>query len=293
MASHVHSDGSSPSLPESTSITELVDSATGVLAGVDRSSSRNARGELHDDFHCAARHLGALSNDAGSLAAHVVPAAGSGRVSAARQARGQLYGKRKVLLFAVAGAAVGSFISAIAPSYAILILGRSLTGLLVPCLFLSYSLIRDVFPPKTVALAVSIATSGMGLIAIPAPFLTGWLIDNHGFRSIFWFFVVGLVLLGGMIFASTAESTVRLRSFAGPDRRGTARIGHRRNSDRRQLRTDLGLEERFDTGLPDRRRRTCWWLGLPLPEPSVSALIDLRYFGKRSVMLTAVGAGFC
>ncbi|MFC7448454.1 MFS transporter [Rhodococcus daqingensis] len=123
-----------------------------------------------------------------------------------------MYGKRKLLLACIAIAALGSFLSAVASSYAVLIAGRCLTGLLIPCLFLSYSLIRDVFPAKTVALAVSIATSGMGLIAIPAPFITGWLIDNHGFRSIFWFFVIGLVVLGGMIFVSTSESPVRLRS---------------------------------------------------------------------------------
>ncbi|MFC9790095.1 MFS transporter [Rhodococcus sp. NPDC127528] len=123
-----------------------------------------------------------------------------------------MYGKRKLLLACVAVAALGSFISAVAPSYAVLIVGRCLTGLLIPCLFLSYSLIRDVFPAKTVAIAVSIATSGMGLIAIPAPFITGWLIDNHGFRSIFWFSVVGLVVLGAMLLLTTDESTVRLRS---------------------------------------------------------------------------------
>ncbi|MBC7302582.1 MAG: MFS transporter, partial [Nocardia sp.] len=112
-----------------------------------------------------------------------------------------MYGKRKALLGCVAVATAGSLLSAIAGSYAVLIAGRALTGLLIPCLFLSYSLIRDVFPAKAIALAVSIATSGMGLIAIPAPFLTGWLIDNFGFRSIFWFFVIGLVVLGALIYA--------------------------------------------------------------------------------------------
>ncbi|MDT2008568.1 MFS transporter [Rhodococcus opacus] len=123
-----------------------------------------------------------------------------------------MYGKRKLLLTCVAVAALGSFVSAVAPSYAVLILGRSLSGVLIPCVFLSYSLIRDIFPRKTIALAVSVATSGMGLIAIPAPFLTGWFIDNYGFRSIFWFFVIGLVVCGAMILVSTGESSVRLRS---------------------------------------------------------------------------------
>ncbi|GAA3666593.1 MFS transporter [Nocardioides ginsengisoli] len=123
-----------------------------------------------------------------------------------------LHGKRRMLLVCVAGAALGSLISAVAGSYGMLIAGRALTGLLVPCLFLSYSLIRDVFPPRTVALAVSVATSGMGLIAIPAPFLTGWLIDNHGFRSIFWFALIGLAVLGVLIALTTDESPLRSKA---------------------------------------------------------------------------------
>ncbi|NLU84268.1 MFS transporter [Rhodococcus sp. HNM0569] len=123
-----------------------------------------------------------------------------------------MYGKRRMLLACVAIALVGSLVSAVASSYALMIVGRCLAGLLVPTLFLSYSLIRDVFPPRTVALAVSIATSGMGLIAIAAPFLTGWLLDGFGFRAIFWFFVVCLAVLGVLIQFTTPESGVRLRS---------------------------------------------------------------------------------
>ncbi len=123
-----------------------------------------------------------------------------------------LYGKRKLLLACAAVATVGSLISAVAPTYGVLILGRSLTGALAPCVFLGYSLIRDVFPRKTVAFAVSVTTSGLGLVTVPAPFLTGWLLDRYGFRSIFWFFTIGLVVSGVLIALSTDESPVRLRS---------------------------------------------------------------------------------
>lgn len=163
------------------------------------------------------------------------------------------HGKRKLLLTAVGLSALGSLISAIAPTYAVLIAGRALTGLLVPCLFLSYSLIRDVFPARTVALAVSIATSGMGLIAIPAPFFTGWLIDNFGFRSIFWFFVAGLVILSVLIRRRPGS---RPCAFAPhrPDRCGAPRRRTRRHPRRGELRALVGL----DVGVDDRiHRRRC------------------------------------
>ncbi len=291
MASHVHSDGSSPSLPESTSMPErwtprLVFSLASIVLLLEM---------LAVSYMMISTALPAIS-------VHYQTTQGAwlltsflllGAVASPLLGKlADMYGKRKVLLLAVAGAAVGSFISAVAPSYAVLILGRSLTGLLVPCLFLSYSLIRDVFPPKTVALAVSIATSGMGLIAIPAPFLTGWLIDNHGFRSIFWFFVIGLVLLGGMIFASTAESAVRLRSSL--DLIGAVLLGSGI--------AGILIGVSFGPTWGWKNGSTLAYLigGVALLVAWVASarairepLIDLRYFGKRSVMLTAVGAGFC
>ncbi|AQA26157.1 sugar (and other) transporter family protein [Rhodococcus sp. MTM3W5.2] len=202
-----------------------------------------------------------------------------------------MYGKRKLLLACIAIAALGSFVSAVAGSYAVLIAGRALSGLLVPCLFLSYSLIRDVFPAKTIALAVSIATSGMGLIAIPAPFITGWLIDNHGFRSIFWFFVIGLVILGGMIFVSTDESTVRLRSrldFLGALLLGGGIAGI-------LIAISFGPTWGWKAGstlayLFGGIALVVAWLvtAATMKEP----LIDLKVLRRRPVILTATAAGF-
>lgn len=123
-----------------------------------------------------------------------------------------MVGKRKVLLSCVAVAAAGFLISAIAPSYGIMILGRALGGLLIPPLFLTYSLIRDVFPARTIPLAVSISTAGMGLIAIPTPFLAGWLIDDFGWRSMFWFCTVVLAVLAVLVRVSTPESPVRIKT---------------------------------------------------------------------------------
>ncbi|NKY51563.1 MFS transporter [Nocardia vermiculata] len=119
------------------------------------------------------------------------------------------HGKRAILLGCAVSAALGSLLSALAPTYPVLIAGRALTGLLTPCLFLSYSLIRDVYPKRTVPMAVSIATSGMGAITVLAPFLAGWLIDTFGFRSIFWFTMIGLAVLAVLIAFTTAETSIR------------------------------------------------------------------------------------
>ncbi|MGO3326149.1 MFS transporter [Gordonia sp. (in: high G+C Gram-positive bacteria)] len=123
-----------------------------------------------------------------------------------------IVGKRKVIVACITVSALGSVISAVATSYAVMIFGRALSGVLVPTLFLSYSLIRDVFPKKTVPLAVSICTAGCGLITVAAPFLTGWLIDGYGWRSLFWFFTAVLAVCLVMIVCTTPESSIRLHA---------------------------------------------------------------------------------
>ncbi|MFC9978445.1 MFS transporter [Gordonia sp. NPDC127522] len=125
-------------------------------------------------------------------------------------------GKRKVLLACAVIASIGALLSAVAPSYWVLLAGRALSGVLVACLFLSYSLIRDIYPPRTVPMSVAIATSGMGLISIPVPFLTGWLIDSFGWRSIFWFFAIVIAVTGVLILVTTDESLYRLKARIDP-----------------------------------------------------------------------------
>lgn len=123
-----------------------------------------------------------------------------------------LYGKRRVLMICVSIAAVGALVSALAPTYGVMIIGRVLFGAFVPCLFLSYLLIRDTFPKRLVALSVSICTSGLGAVAIPAPFLIGWLLDNYGFRSLFWFVLITMVIAAIGVRLLVSESRLRVRS---------------------------------------------------------------------------------
>ena len=129
-----------------------------------------------------------------------------------------IYGKRHVFLACLAIATAGAIASALAPTFLVLVAGRALFGCLIPCMFLAYSLMRDVFPPATLALAVSITAAGMGLMSIPAPFIAGILLDAFSFRSLFWFYGITLILLFPMVLLTTAESPVRTPArvdFAG------------------------------------------------------------------------------
>jgi MFS family permease len=73
------------------------------------------------------------------------------------------YGKRRVLLATLMVTIAGLIISAAAPTFGILLVGRVLQGASLSVAFLVASLIRDVFPARTVPLAVSLSASGSGV----------------------------------------------------------------------------------------------------------------------------------
>lgn len=202
------------------------------------------------------------------------------------------HGKRTVLLACTVAAALGSLLSALAATYPMLIAGRALTGLLTPCLFLSYSLIRDVYPKRTVPLAVSIATSGMGVITVLAPFLAGWLIDDFGFRSIFWFAVIGLTVLAVLITLTTRESAVRTDGRLDPIGASLLSAGLAGILVAISFGPHWGWTAPSTLGclIGGGILLVCWFASARIVR---NPLIDLRVLGRRSVALTTIGAGAC
>lgn len=131
-----------------------------------------------------------------------------------------LYGKRRILLLALLVSATGAVICAVAPTFEILIAGRALQGVILTSLSLTYSLIRDVYPPKPAAMAASITVTGMGAFAVVMPLLVGILIDAVGFRGLFWFDATWTLALCGAVWLTTPESP--LRRVSTPDLLGGA-----------------------------------------------------------------------
>lgn len=124
---------------------------------------------------------------------------------------GDRFGKRKVLVVTALVAFVGSVICVVAPSFAILLVGRAMMGVSTAFLPVTFALMRDVFPARIRGMSISIATNGVGVVTIAGPFLAGFLIDNISLDSVFWF--VGLLSLVGALgtIALVPESTVRSR----------------------------------------------------------------------------------
>jgi MFS family permease len=131
-----------------------------------------------------------------------------------------LYGKRRVLLVTLLVSGAGAVLCALAPSFAVLVVGRSLQGTILATLSLIPSLIRDVYPPRAAAFAASLTITGMGAFSLFGPLLIGWLIATGGFRGMFWFDAAWTFALCLAIRLVTPESTLRRK--ARPDVLGGA-----------------------------------------------------------------------
>lgn len=122
------------------------------------------------------------------------------------------YGKKRMLVATAAIGALGALLSATAPTFAVLVAGRFLSGVAFACMALGYTLIRDIFPQRLQATAISLANTGVGFVGVAALLLAGVLLDHLGVRSVFWF-AFAFCALGAVLTAlCVPETPVRSRS---------------------------------------------------------------------------------
>ncbi|GII64671.1 MFS transporter [Sphaerisporangium krabiense] len=202
-----------------------------------------------------------------------------------------IVGKKKVLLIVLGCTTIGSVVSALAPSFLLFAVGRAMQGAAFALVFLCYSLIRDLFPPRLVTFAVSVTVTGTGLIVIGQPFLAGWLIDGYGVGGVFWFLAVLTTVLLALSAAVVPESGVRV-SESRPDFAGAALLGFGVAA------ILLGVSIAPELGflslpvvalvLAGLALVVCWvFQARRVAQP----LIDLRLLGSRSLLPIVAGGG--
>ena len=94
-----------------------------------------------------------------------------------------IYGKKKAIVAITVIATAGCVVVATASSSPGCSSAAAMEGFFLALIPLTYSLMRDTFPSKMLAFAVTIAASGVGVVTISGPFLAGYLVDNHGWRA--------------------------------------------------------------------------------------------------------------
>ncbi|GAA1844971.1 hypothetical protein GCM10009836_25590 [Pseudonocardia ailaonensis] len=107
---------------------------------------------------------------------------------------GDRYGKSRMLLVSIGLLGLGTLVAALAGSVSVLIAGRAVQGFGAATFPLAFGLVRELFPPERVAVAIGTISAmfgigfGIGLV-VPGPIL-----DHLGWRWLFWLSLVTVVL---------------------------------------------------------------------------------------------------
>jgi MFS family permease len=138
-----------------------------------------------------------------------------GAASAALSSRlGDLFGRKRVALVLLGLAAAGSLLSALAPTLAVMVLGRAIQGFSAALLPLCVGLVREHVPSRRMGISIgwlaAMATSSAGAGVM----LGGWAVDRFGWPSVFWFSFAHAVT-AAMLMAAVLLAITRLKSQAG------------------------------------------------------------------------------
>ncbi|MFG2040332.1 MFS transporter [Dactylosporangium sp. NPDC048998] len=111
---------------------------------------------------------------------------------------GDMIGKERTLLAALAAIAVGCLLAALAPNIAVLIVARVVQGLGGALFPLSFGIIRDEFPPGRVVSAVGAMSAVIALGGGTGIVLAGPIVAALNWRWLFWI-PLGVVTVTGLL----------------------------------------------------------------------------------------------
>jgi MFS family permease len=122
-----------------------------------------------------------------------------------------MYGRRIMLLISMVLFLIGTVLSAISPTFVMLIAANSIyrlgNGALAP---LCYSVLGDMFAPVERSKWIGLLNIPQGIFAMVGPTLGGWMVDHNSWRNIYWMGVPLLVLCLILIPASIPAPVKRV-----------------------------------------------------------------------------------
>lgn len=122
---------------------------------------------------------------------------------------GDLYGKRRLLLVALASFALGSLLCALTHSIQVAIAGRVIQGLGTAVGPLTYGLARDTVSPVLLTRAIGAVVGASSAGSVLGFLLSGLLVDHFAPDAIFWFLLALSTVLAVTLFALVPETRVR------------------------------------------------------------------------------------
>jgi EmrB/QacA subfamily drug resistance transporter len=122
---------------------------------------------------------------------------------------GDMFGKERMLVLALAALGAGSFIAALASSVEILIAARVIQGLGGAIFPLAFGIIRDEFPRDRIPGGIALISALLGVGAGAGIVLAGPIVDHLGYHWLFWFPLIAVTIAGAAAVAFIPESPVK------------------------------------------------------------------------------------
>src|SRR4051812_27163889 len=122
---------------------------------------------------------------------------------------GDMYGKERLLMIVLVLLAFGTFISAIASSLWLMILGRVIQGAGGGIFPLAFSIIRDEFPARRVPGAIGLVSSLLGIGGGAGVVFAGIVTQNLSYHWLFWFPLAMIVVTAFLTRRYIPESPVK------------------------------------------------------------------------------------
>ncbi|MDT7654883.1 MAG: hypothetical protein QOI36_6289, partial [Pseudonocardiales bacterium] len=121
---------------------------------------------------------------------------------------GDLFGQRRVIIGIVTLGLIGNVITAIAPTYPLMLIGRGIAACFVPIAALVFVAVRELFPARRVAAATGIiGASAGGIVALVSR-------AEMGVASGMSLMLIGLMTTVGFQVPSPCSTAIRPRSKA-------------------------------------------------------------------------------
>jgi EmrB/QacA subfamily drug resistance transporter len=122
---------------------------------------------------------------------------------------GDMFGKKRVLVVALAGLAVGALLAAVATSLPLMILARTIQGLGGAIFPLAFGIIRDEVPRERVAGAIALISGILGIGGGLGIVLAGPILQHLSYHWLFWIPFAATVLATAAAIALVPESSTR------------------------------------------------------------------------------------
>jgi EmrB/QacA subfamily drug resistance transporter len=122
---------------------------------------------------------------------------------------GDLFGKKRLLVVALVGLAVGTLLSALSTSLAVMLVGRVIQGLGAAIFPLAFGIIRDQLPRERVAFGIAAMTGVLGMGGVIGIVLAGPILEHLSYHWLFWIPMIATLIALAATIMVVPESDVR------------------------------------------------------------------------------------